>query len=72
MSWDKLCKPKESVGVGLRNWGLLNEAMGAKLIWQMYLKLNQKWVKILSHKDLDSQHREHVLTIYEPPRGSRI
>lgn len=38
MAWDKVCKPKGGGGVGLHDWKLINEAMGAKLVWQMYSK----------------------------------
>ncbi|XP_059068432.1 uncharacterized protein LOC131858952 [Cryptomeria japonica] len=31
MAWDKVCKPKGGGGAWLRDWRLINEAMGAKL-----------------------------------------
>lgn len=42
VAWDKVCQPKLVGGAGLRKWCFLNEAMGAKLIWQMYEKQDQK------------------------------
>lgn len=53
LAWDKVCKPKLADGAGIRSWNLLNLAMGAKLVWQMFVNPDQKWVKILFHKYLD-------------------
>ncbi|XP_059072399.1 uncharacterized protein LOC131873582 [Cryptomeria japonica] len=72
VAWDKVCQPKLAGGAGLRNWSLLNEAMGAKLIWQMYEKPDKKGVQILKHKYLDSNDRERIFTVRDPPRGSAI
>ncbi|XP_057862593.2 uncharacterized protein LOC131070920 [Cryptomeria japonica] len=33
MAWDRVCIPKGGGGVGLRDWRLINEAMGANLRW---------------------------------------
>lgn len=60
-----ICKPKAAGRVGLRKWNLLNEALAAKLVWQMYRNADQKLTKILSHKYLDNQYRERILTIKE-------
>lgn len=38
----------------------------------MYLKPKQKWVQILAHKYLHSQHRKIILSIHDPPKGSTI
>lgn len=50
MAWDRVCKPKGGEGAGLRGWKLINEAMGAKLVWQMYSKPEQRWVRIFQAK----------------------
>lgn len=47
MAWDKVCKPKGGGGAWLHDWRLINKAMGAKLVWQMYSKPEQRWVCIL-------------------------
>lgn len=70
--WDKVCKAKQVGGVGLRNWKLLNEAMGAKVIWKIYSQPNQKWVLILKHKYLDQMSRKRIFTINTLPKGSAI
>ncbi|XP_059071301.1 uncharacterized protein LOC131865388 [Cryptomeria japonica] len=72
MAWDRVCKPKGGGGVGLRDWKIINEAMGAKLVWQMYSKLEQRWAKILQAKYLDSREKERILTVRNPPRGSAL
>ncbi|XP_059070577.1 uncharacterized protein LOC131860212 [Cryptomeria japonica] len=43
--------------------------MGAKLVWQMYSKLEQRWIRILQAKYLDSREKEMILTVEDPPRG---
>ncbi|XP_057815844.1 uncharacterized protein LOC131029396 [Cryptomeria japonica] len=62
IAWDRVCKPKGGGGAGLCDWKLINEAMGAKLVWQMYSKPEQRWVRILQAKYLDSGEKERILT----------
>lgn len=72
MAWDRVCKPKGGGGVGLCDWRLINEAMGVKLVWQMYSKPEQRWVIILQAKYLDSREKERILIVRDPPRGSTL
>ncbi|XP_059070572.1 uncharacterized protein LOC131860208 [Cryptomeria japonica] len=46
--------------------------MGAKLVWQMYSKPKQRWVKILQAKYLDSREKERILIVRDPPSGSAL
>ncbi|XP_059076416.1 uncharacterized protein LOC131875764 [Cryptomeria japonica] len=69
MAWDRVYKPKGGGGVGLRDWKLINEAIVAKLLWQMYSKPEQRWVRILQAKYLDNGDRERIFTIENPTRG---
>lgn len=46
--------------------------MGVKLVWQMYSKLEQRWVCILQAKYLDNGDRERILIVENPPRGSTL
>ena len=32
LAWEKICKPKEDGGAGIRNWEVMNKALGAKLV----------------------------------------
>lgn len=72
MAWDRVCKLKGGGGAGLCDWKLINEVMGAKLVWQMYSKLKQRWVHILQAKYLDNGDRVRILTVENPPRGSAL
>ncbi|XP_059070802.1 uncharacterized protein LOC131860408 [Cryptomeria japonica] len=72
VAWDKVCQSKQARGLGFWNWTLLNQAMGAKLIWQIYSHQNQKWTQILKHKYLDQMSRERIFTINALPKGSAI
>lgn len=72
LAWDKICKAKVSGGAGLSNWQLLNEALGVKLVWNIYANLELLWVKILKAKYLDSNEEQRIFTICNPPKGSAI
>jgi hypothetical protein len=46
VSWDKVCKPKYSGGLGLRDSGKLNSTMGER-IWWIWLKTSAEiWAKL--------------------------
>ena len=36
LSWDKICQPKRWGDARLRDWNLMNLALGAKLVWKIY------------------------------------
>lgn len=72
LAWDKVCKANWAGGVGIRSWNQFNLAMGAKLVWQMFAKPDQKWVRVLSRKYLDSNDPARILTIRNPCSGSAI
>ena len=63
LACDKLCKPKKYGGVGIKKWQLVNKALGAKLIWDMYANPSQLWVKILRAKYLDPKEFESIFII---------
>ena len=35
VSWDKICRPREEGGLGLKKFGLMNQAMLAKQFWRI-------------------------------------
>lgn len=72
MAWEKICKPKENGGVGIINWQIMNQALGAKLIWATYENLHLYWVRVLKGKYLDSRENRRILMVGDPPRGSVI
>lgn len=69
ISWDKLCRSKETRGVGLRNHAWQNNALGAKLVWRMYKEPNLKWVKILRDKYLNDNDPIGILRVGNPPEA---
>lgn len=42
LKWDKICKPKELGGLGIKNLIWKNEALGDKLIWRLYSEREKK------------------------------
>ena len=38
LAWENIYRSKDEGGVGIRNWQLMNKAMGEKLIWAMHEK----------------------------------
>lgn len=72
LKWEKICKHKKFGGVGIRDWNIMNIALGAKMVWQMANEGDQLWIKILKAKYLDSNDNIRILTIQNPIRGSSI
>lgn len=66
------CQPKKAGGAGIRQISIMNLAMGAKLVWEIYSGGKQKWARLLKHKYLDSMEPKRILTINSPPRGSAM
>ena len=69
IKWDELCKPKELGGLGIKKPQWQNEALGAKLIWQLYSKHNQKWTKIFYYKYLDRSDTLSIFGMNKLPKG---
>lgn len=44
VSWDSVCTPKESGGLGLKRLVGLNEVYGIKLIWKLFAEGGSLWV----------------------------
>lgn len=66
VAWDKICCPKSAGGVSLRQWMLMNLALGAKLVWNLYYKSDQKWARVILNKYLDSQDTTWIFSIMNP------
>ncbi|GKC69158.1 RNA-directed DNA polymerase, eukaryota, reverse transcriptase zinc-binding domain protein [Tanacetum coccineum] len=45
ISWDKICKPKDQGGLGLKDLGVWNEVLMTKHLWNVAVKKNTLWVK---------------------------
>lgn len=69
---DKICRPNEEGGLGLKNIKEQSKALGDRLIWRMYSNPNLKWVKILRKKYLKVMDSTSLFRMANPPRGFRI
>ena len=70
IKWEKICKPKELGGLGIKNLQWQNEALGAKLIWCLYKNRDQKWAMILYNKYLNKEDPLSIFRTKQPPKGS--
>jgi hypothetical protein len=52
IKWDIVKHPKENGGLGIRDPGLSNLAMGAKILWNLVSRKNDWWKRILQKKYL--------------------
>ncbi|CAA7042519.1 unnamed protein product [Microthlaspi erraticum] len=52
LCWDKVCKPKEEGGLGIRKTSLMNIALLAKVGWRVLHDNNSLWSRVLRSKYL--------------------
>ncbi|XP_057860497.1 uncharacterized protein LOC131069160 [Cryptomeria japonica] len=69
LAWDKICRPKELGGAGIRDLVVQNKALGAKLIWKLYADPHSKWASIMLTKYLRGASRERIFTTTSLPKG---
>nr|KYP72205.1 Putative ribonuclease H protein At1g65750 family [Cajanus cajan] len=50
VSWEKICKPKDQGGLGIKNIELFNDALLGKWRWNLFHYKNQLWGQILDSK----------------------
>ncbi|XP_019157963.1 PREDICTED: uncharacterized protein LOC109154684 [Ipomoea nil] len=50
VNWDEVCQPRDSGGLGLRKASHFNDALLAKLAWQMCGNSDKLWVKVMRDK----------------------
>ena len=55
MAWDKICRPKQNGGIGLRKTAAVNQAFQSKLGWKIVTNQNSIWVRIMRNKYLRHQ-----------------
>lgn len=72
IAWKKICQPKMAGGAGIHQISIMNLAMGANLVWEIYSGVKKNWARLMKHKYLDSLEPKRILTINNPPRGSAI
>ncbi|XP_074297257.1 uncharacterized protein LOC141627962 [Silene latifolia] len=66
VSWEKICKPKEEGGLGLKDDILWNRAAVGKLVWWVTSKSDHLWVKWVNHTYIKNNHWHN----YSPPTSS--
>lgn len=50
ISWDVICRPKEHVGLGIKNLVMFNTALLAKWKWNLFHHVGFLWGKVLESK----------------------
>ncbi|GJS99508.1 RNA-directed DNA polymerase, eukaryota, reverse transcriptase zinc-binding domain protein [Tanacetum coccineum] len=58
ISWDKICKPKDQGGLGLKDLGVWNEVLMTKHLWNVAVKKNTLWVKWIYMEKLKDKSME--------------
>lgn len=56
-AWDKICRPKDSSGLGIRKLGDLNKSLVAKLAWSVCKQLEKTWVQLIKAKYMQGRRR---------------
>jgi len=56
VAWDKICRPKQNGGMGLRKTAAINRAYQRKLAWKIFTNQDSMWVRIMRKKYL--RHHE--------------
>eukprot|EP00253_Pinus_taeda_P026524 PITA_26524 len=72
VKWDKVCLPKKSGGIGLRDPALSNTVMGAKLWWRWLGYPNTPWASLWTTKYANNQPLEDRIRKSELSAGSII
>jgi hypothetical protein len=72
VSWDKVCKPKSSGGMGLWDPGKLNSTMGERIWWRWLKNLSETWEKLWKRKYAPNTHQIHFIRMHEKIQGSNI
>ena len=56
IGWDRICRPKNFGGLGIRKSKDMNEALQMKLIWKILAEPKNVWVEVIKHKYLCSSN----------------
>jgi hypothetical protein len=54
ISWDKICKPKDEGGIGVRDLKKMNQTLILKLVWQIASQDDKVWIGIMRAKYFSS------------------
>jgi len=55
VAWDRICRPKDKGGIGLRKSAAINVAFQCKLAWKILKNNDSMWVRIMRDKYILSQ-----------------
>eukprot|EP00253_Pinus_taeda_P021887 PITA_21887 len=72
LKWDKVCLPKKSGGIGIRDPELSNTVMGAKLWWRWLAHPNTRWASFWTAKYASNKPIEDRIRMSELSTGSII
>jgi len=56
VGWEKITKPKDSGGLGIRAARITNTSLLGKLVWDIMHSSNKLWVQLLSNKYFPNTH----------------
>ena len=56
VAWNKICKPKQTGGLGLRKIAAINQAFLTKLAWKVYTDHKSMWVRLMRSKYLEHRN----------------
>ena len=55
ISWDRICKPRDIGGLGIRKTEVFNKALQMKLLWKIIADPENIWVSIIQQKYLKTR-----------------
>lgn len=50
VGWDKVCRPMEEGGLGIKDLGMFNKALRGKWIWRFLVEKGNLWQKVLKSR----------------------
>ena len=50
VKWEAIIEDKNSGGIGIRDLGILNQALGEKLVWRMITWRKDSWIEAIRRK----------------------
>jgi hypothetical protein len=72
VSWDKLCRPKEQGGLGLRDPAIMNKILSAKIWWRWLKNPKELWAKLWRKKYAPSTAEKNLIRWDGDNQGSLI
>lgn len=72
VAWEKICRPKIEVGLGLKDTDLLRKALGAKTLWRWLANPNSPWGILWKAKYAPTHSHEQLIRLNGSIKGSVI